>query len=120
MNEEDGRVMPSRGKRGAKDGVVSHQDQRNEPSTIDISGESFLGKRKRCVENEGSRTVKNKWSIPKSLQDQAGPKSVNRNEAVTKSAKDPDTEVGMTVRSTVREHGKQGRNEERVMGSPTD
>ena len=37
-----------------------------------------------------------------------------------KAAKDPNTEVGLTVRSTAREHGKQGENKECVIGSPTD
>ena len=118
--QHDGRMKPSRGKRGTKDGVTRRQDRRREPSTIGMSGESCLGKRRRCVENEGSRTVKNKWSIPESLRDQAGRESTNRDGAVTKAAKDPNTEVGMTVRSTTREHGKQRENKERVIGSPTD
>ena len=120
VTDDDGRMKPSRGKRGTKDGVTRRQDRRREPSTIGMSEESCLGKRRRCAENEGSRTVKNKWSIPESLRDQAGRESTNRDGAVTKAAKDPNTEVGMTVRSTTTEHGKQRENKERVIGSPTD
>ena len=47
-------------------------------------------------------------------------KGVSRDEAVTRSAKDTDTDVGMEVRSTMREHGEKGRSEERVMGSRKD
>ena len=72
------------------------------------------------MEDKGLRTGKRKRDIPKSMQGQVGQEGANRDEAVTKTAKNPDTEVGMTVRSTAREHGKQGRNKECVMGPPTD
>ena len=50
---------------------------------------------------------------------------MGQDEAVTRAAKDTkagdiDTDAEMEVRSTAREHDKQGRNKERVMGSPTD
>ena len=72
------------------------------------------------MEDKGLRTGKRKRGIPKSLQDQTGQESTNRDEAVTKAAKDPDTEVGMTVRSTTGEHGKQGENKECIIGSLMD
>ena len=72
------------------------------------------------MEGKGLRTGKRKRGIPKSMQGQAGQEGANRDKAVTKATKDPDTEVGMMVRSTTSKHGKQGTNEDRVMGSPTD
>ena len=50
---------------------------------------------------------------------------MGQDEAVTRAAKDTkagdiDTDAEMEVRSTAREHDKQGRNKERVMGSHTD
>ena len=72
------------------------------------------------MEDKGLRTEKRKRGIPKSLQNQTGQDSTNRDGVVTKAAKDPDTKVGMTVRSTAREHGKQRENKERIIGSPTD
>ena len=72
------------------------------------------------MEDKGLRTGKRKRGIPESMQGQAGQEDANRDEAVTKAATDPDTEVGMTVCSTTREHGKQRENKERIIGSPTD
>ena len=54
------------------------------------------------------------------MRGQSGQESVSRDKAVPRAAKDPDMEAGMTVRSTAREHDKQGRNKEGIMGSPTD
>ena len=125
VTDEGGRDKPSGGKRGMKDGMMKDgmtrcQDRRREPSTIGMSGESCPRKRRRCVEDKGLRTGKRKRDIPESMQVQAGQEGASRDEAVTRAAKDPDTEVGMTVGSTAREYDKQGRNEERVMGSRTD
>ena len=72
------------------------------------------------MENEGSHTMKSKRSIPGSLQGQAGQENASRDVAVTRATKDPGTKVGMTVCFTAREHDKQWRNKERVMGSHTD
>ena len=68
------------------------------------------------MEDKGLRIGKRKRGIPQSLQNQTDQESTNRDGAVTKATKDPDTEVGMTVRSTAREHGKQRENKERVIG----
>ena len=118
--DEGGRDKPSRGKHGTKDGVTRRQDRRREPSTISMSGESCLRKRRRWVEDKGVHTGKRKRGIPENVRGQAGQEDTNRNGAVTKAAKDPNTEVGMTVRSTTREHDKQRENKEREIGSPTD
>ena len=72
------------------------------------------------MEDKGLRTVKRKCDIPESMQGQAGQESASRDEAVPRPTKDPGTEVGIAVCSTAREHNKQGRNKEHVMGSPTD
>ena len=124
VTDEGGRDKPSGGKRGMKDGMMKDgmtrcQDRRREPSTIGMSGESCPRKRRRCVEDKGLRTVKRKCDIPESMQGQAGQESASRDEAVPRPTKDPGTEVGIAVCSTAREHNKQGRNEEHVMGSPT-
>ena len=100
-----GTVETLRGKQETEDGEMSRQYQR-------MNG----GNRRRCKENKGLRTEKRKRGIP---EGQAGHEGASRDEAVPRAAKDPNTEVGMTVRSTAREHNKQGRNEEHVMGSPT-
>ena len=119
VTDDDGRMKPSKGMCGTKDNAAGRRDRRNKSSAIGMSRESCLGKRRRCVENGGSHTVKRKRSIPESLQGQAGQESASRDEAVTRAATDPDTEVGMTVCFIARDHGKQGRNKEHVMGSPT-
>ena len=72
------------------------------------------------MENGGSHTVKRKRSIPESLLGQERQESASRDEAVTRATKEPNTKGGLAVRSTARENGKQGRNKERVMGSPTN
>ena len=125
MTDDEGRMKPFRGKRGTKGGATRHQVRRNETSAISMKGGLCLGKRKRCVENGGSHIVKRKRGIPEDVWGQAGQEGVGQDEAVTRAvndteAGDVDTDVGMEVRSTAREHGKQGRNKERVMGSPMD
>ena len=72
------------------------------------------------MEDKGVHTGKRKRGILESMQAQAGQEDANRDEAVTRAATDPDTEVGMTVRYTLREHDKQGGNKENIIGSPTD
>ena len=72
------------------------------------------------MEDKGLRTRKRKRGIAKSMQGQASQEGANWDKAGMKVVKDPNTEVGMTVYSTAREHGKQGENKEHVIGSPTD
>ena len=121
LTDDDGRVKPSRGKRGTKDGAAKHQDRRHGPSAIGMSGESYLGKRRRCAENNGVHTGKRKrGGFPEGIQGQAGQEGASRGEAITRASRDTDTEVGMTIRSTTREHGEKGESEKRVMGSSKD
>ena len=42
VTDDDGRVKPSRGKHGTKDGAARHQDRRHGTSAISTSGESCL------------------------------------------------------------------------------
>ena len=50
-----------------KDGVTKRQDQQREPSAIGMTGESCLGKRRRCVQDKGLHTRKRKRGIPESV-----------------------------------------------------
>ena len=117
---DNGRVKPSRGKRGTKDGAARHQDRRHDPSAIGTSGESCLGKRRRCAKNGGLRTGKRKHGVPEDMRGQSGQEGAGRDEAVTRATKGTDTEVGVMARSTAREHDEQGESEKRVMGSSND
>ena len=77
------------------------------------------------MENEGLRTGKSKHGIPKDGWGRAGREGVHQDEAVTRAMEDteagiPDTDVGMEVHPTMREHHGQGRNGERVMWSHED
>ena len=60
VTDNDGRMKPSRGKRGTKDGTTRRQDRRDERRAIGMIGGLCLGKWRRCVENGGSRTGKSK------------------------------------------------------------
>ena len=120
VSDDDGRVKPSRGKRGTKDGAARHQDRRHDPSAIGTSGESCLGKRRRCAKNGGLRAGKRKRGVPEDMRGQSSQEGASRDEAVTRATKGTDTEVGVMARSTAREHDEQGESEKRVMGSSKD
>ena len=94
VTDDDGRVKPSRGKRGTKDGAARHQDQRHGPSAIGTSGESCLGKRRRCVKNGGLRTGKRKRGVPEDMRGQSGQEGAGRDKAETRATTGTDTEFG--------------------------
>ena len=101
VTENEGRLKPSRGKRGTKDGVARRQDRRHRPSAINMSGESCLGKWRRCVENGGPCTVTSKRGVPKDgcgRAGQAGREGIPRDETATSEVADStDTDVGGTT-----------------------
>ena len=125
VTDDDGRVKPSRGKRGTKDGAARHQGRRHGPSAIGMSGESCLGKRRRCVENGGLRTGKRKRGVTKDVRGQAGQEGVPRDGAATSEvaedseAESTDAEVGEATYLFERVRGAE-RNTKRVMGSSKD
>ena len=58
------------------------------------------------------------------MRGEAGQEGLSQDEAVTRAANDTeagdaDTDVRMKVRSTAREHDKEGIIKEHIMGSPT-
>jgi hypothetical protein len=93
VTDDDGRIEPLRGKHGMKDGATTHQDRRHGPRAIGMSGESYLRKRRRCVENGGPRTGKGKCSVSKDMQGQLGPEGVPRDITTTsEDAEESETE----------------------------
>ena len=102
VTDDDGRMEPSRGKRGTKDGAARCQDRGNETSAIGMNKGLCLGKWRRCVANRGSRTVKSKQGIPKDVCSRAGQavqEGLPRDEAATSviteetEAESTDTDV---------------------------
>ena len=90
-----------------EDGAVRCRDQRK-------NGESEGW----CAEDKRLHTGKRKCGFLEDMRGQAGQEGVSLEEVATGAAKYANTEVRMTTQSIAREHGKQGRNEERVIGSP--
>jgi hypothetical protein len=123
--DDDDRVKPLRGKRGMKDGTTRHQDRRHGPSTIGMSGEWCLRKRRRRVENGGTRTGKEKCGVSKDMQGQSGPEGVPRDiTTASEDAEESETEitdagVGGATYPFGRVRGTE-RNTKRVMGSSKD
>ena len=122
---DDGPVEPLRGKYGMEDGTAKdpstgrtslRRGEReegpkptvHEGGTVKSRGRRTNGESgRRCAENNGLRAGKRKRDFPDDVRGQAG-------------QEDTDTEVGVMVRSTAKEHGKRRKGEERVMGSPKD
>ena len=72
------------------------------------------------MKNGGLRTGKRKHGVPEDMRGQSGQEGVGRDEAVTRATKGTDTKVGVTARSTAKEHDEHGENEKRMMGSSKD
>ena len=110
MTGNGGPVEPLRGEHAAR-GEVERCRERQ----MDGESEGW------CAENNGVHTGKRKrGGFPEGMRGHAGQKGASRGEAVTRASKDTDTEVGMMVCSTAREHGKQWKGGKRVMGSSKD
>ena len=120
VTENEGRMKPSRGKRGTKDGAARRQDGRDETSAIDMNGGLCLGKRRRCVDNGGPCTVKRKRGIPKDVCGRAGREGVPRDETATPEvaedteAESTNTDVRETKYHSERVHGAE-RSARRAM-----
>ena len=104
MYEDSGQVEPFRGEYETKDGVLRCRDQQ-------MNG---VGGRI-CAKNEGLCTAKSKHDIPKDVWGQAGREGVGQDKEVARAMTNTNTDVEMEVRSTVRWHREQGRNDEFVM-----
>ena len=74
----------------------------------------------RCAESKALRTGKRKRDVPEDMRDQTCQEGARRGEAITRASKGTDTEVGMMVCSTPREHEKQRKGGKRAKRSSED